>query len=81
MTPTARDVIRLVKQIEPLLAGQPRQLQGAVLADLLAIWLAGHYVEGDQAATTELRAELLKHHLETVDRLVPVNEKMMGLNE
>jgi hypothetical protein len=34
-------------------------VQGIILADLLAIWLAGHQVEGDPQATTKIRGELL----------------------
>jgi hypothetical protein len=75
---TPDDVARLVGRIAPLLASQPPELQGAVLADLLAIWLAGHVVEGLPEATRRLRAEILKLHLETVERLVEINAKRMG---
>jgi hypothetical protein len=67
----------IVDQIAPLLAGKPAGLLGAALADLLAIWLAGHHVAGDEKATRTLRAELLAMHLLAVDSLVPVNAKIM----
>ena len=41
-----RAVRKLVQRIRPLLAGRAAQMQGAVLADLLAIWIAGHIVPG-----------------------------------
>ena len=68
----------LVAQIKPVLAGQPPEIQGAVLADCLAIWLAGHYVTGDEDATRTMRAEFLAAHFSLVRQLVPVNAKMMG---
>ena len=40
--------------------------QGGALADLLAIWLAGH--------PREYRAALLDHHLAAVRKLIPLNE-------
>ena len=41
----------LENQVFPLLKGHPPEMQGCVLADLLAIWLAGHHVAGDEDAT------------------------------
>lgn len=32
----------LIEKIRPLLAGHPPALQGIVVVELLAIWLAGH---------------------------------------
>ena len=66
------DVVRLVEQIRPILAGQGPWCQGAVLADLVAIWLAGHTL-GDPKQDDELRANLLTVHIEMVKKLVPVN--------
>jgi hypothetical protein len=72
------DVGPLVEQVRPLLAGQASELQGAVLADLLAIWLAGHHVPGDVRATRDVRADLLAHHVHWVRKLVPVNAGLLG---
>lgn len=72
------EIIALVALIRPLLAGRRGEVQGAVLADLLAIWLAGHHVAGDAEATQSLRAELLALHLEGVTKLVPVNAYLLG---
>jgi hypothetical protein len=70
------DVTRLVETIRPLLAGKGAPIQGAVLADLLAIWLAGHIMT-DDAATAELREELLANHIAMVRRLIGPNEAEM----
>ena len=35
-------VLGLVERIKPLLAGNDPEIQGAVLAELTAIWLTGH---------------------------------------
>lgn len=63
----------IVDQIRPLLAGQPAELVGAVLADLLAIWLAGHIIPDDPAETNALREALLDFHIRLVRRLIPVH--------
>jgi hypothetical protein len=49
-----------------------------VLADLLAIWLAGHVVFGDANATKRIRERALKLHISQVWRLVKVNAKILG---
>lgn len=54
------------------LAGRPPGVQGAVLADLVATWLAGH--QGPNAE--DLRAELMALHIRLVLDLVPINESM-----
>jgi hypothetical protein len=71
-------VAPIVESIRPLLAGKPPELQAAVLADLLAIWLAGHYVEGDEAATRKMRAELLAEHCVAVRQLTRINARIIG---
>ena len=54
----ADEVETLVRQIAPLLAGRPAVVQGAALADLTAIWLAGHLIEGDANATRAMRKRI-----------------------
>ena len=71
-------IARTIDQIKPLLAGRPAEFQGAVLADLLAIWLAGHHVAGDEKGTRSLRAELLAQHCFAVRQLTAVNAKIIG---
>lgn len=61
--------------IKPYLAGLGAEVQGAVLADLVAIHLAGHIAVGDPTETERLRAELLSVFLDAVRDLVVVHEK------
>ena len=69
----AERVASIVEQIRPLLAGLGCEIQGAVLADLLAMWLAGHIGEHE----AELREELLACHIACVRALIPFNESML----
>jgi hypothetical protein len=61
------------------LAGIGPDMQGAILADLVATWLAGHMVPArvDDPAAGELREKILADWLEIVRRLVPINERMI----
>jgi hypothetical protein len=61
----------LVEQIKPLLAGRNPTLLGAVLADLVSMWLAGHF------GSAGLREELLRLHIQQVRDLIPVNEQII----
>jgi hypothetical protein len=65
----------VVQQIRPLLAGLRSESQGAILADLLSLWLAGHLVPGSQEETDELRTLLLDNHIEAVRALIPSSEQ------
>ena len=69
-----KEVERIVNAIKPLLAGHPPEVQGAVLADLLAMFLAGHV--GPDADT--VREDLLWFHIDLVRQLIPVNEKLQA---
>ena len=69
----------LLNDISSLLAGKPPQVQGAVLADLLARWLAGHIDLDSSSKTDKLREEILREHLDVIRKLVPVNAKTIGL--
>jgi hypothetical protein len=66
-------VTALVEMIKPFLAGEAAAVQGAALADLLSIWLAGHIVPGDPAATKLMHDELLQFHINGVRELIPVS--------
>ena len=65
----------LIDEIGGLLWGYGPDMQGAILADLLAMWLAGHLVPGDKAATKKAREALLQEHIKCVRELIPENEK------
>jgi hypothetical protein len=69
----ADETLELLSRIGPILAGRPPQVQGAVLADLFATWLAGHFAETPEQ-TAELREVLLEQHLDLVRKLIPLNE-------
>jgi hypothetical protein len=68
----------LTDEIKPVLAGHPASVQGAVLADLLAIWLAGHVIPSDDVETAKFREDLLQSHLAIVRKLIPVNAELIG---
>jgi hypothetical protein len=57
---------RIVEQVKPLLAGHDPAVQGAALADLLSLWLAGHH--------PDLRERMLTMLIEGVRALIPFNE-------
>jgi len=56
-------------KIQPLLKGLGPDIQGAVLADLLSIWLAGF--------PEEMREDVLTLHIEQMRPLIEVSAKMM----
>lgn len=61
----ADEALKISERIKPLLAGHGPDMQGAVLADLVSIWLAGH-----PAAMREI---VLREWLTAVRQLVPVS--------
>jgi hypothetical protein len=65
----AADVVTIVDRIKPLLAGRDPEVQAAILADLLAMFLAG--------CAPAFRDEVLQMHIEYVRHLTEVNEKIM----
>lgn len=69
-TPKAAVIVEIVERIRPLLAGHHPAIQGAALADLLAIWLAGH--------PAAFREDLLTMHITKVRELIPVNARIIG---
>jgi hypothetical protein len=69
--PDPKLVAEIVERMRPLLGGQHPAVQGAVIADLLAIWLAGHQ--------HDIREALLDSHIQHVRELVPVNVAAMGV--
>lgn len=66
------EIQRVTDQIRPLLAGRGPDIQGAVLADLVSMWLAGHQ------CSAALREEILALHVETVRALTPVNLALLN---
>ena len=75
----ADHVRTLIDRISPILRGQDREVQGAVLADLLAKWLAGHCVPDDRFQTILMRGRILHQHMKIVRDLAKVNAMQMEL--
>jgi hypothetical protein len=59
----------LVRAIKPILRGHAPEIQGAVLADLAAFWLAGH--------PSIMRPGVMKFHVEMITTLLPINEALL----
>jgi hypothetical protein len=57
----------LVEKIKPLLCGVGPDVQGAALAELLSLFLAGH--------APEVRARVLELHLDVVRDLTEINAR------
>jgi hypothetical protein len=64
-------------KIAPLLANNAPEVQSAALADLTAMWLAGHFVNNNIAETRKLRQLLLHEHIKLIQQLIPLNEKKL----
>lgn len=65
----APTVAAIVEAIRPLLAGRHSAMQGAVLASLTGVWLAGH--------RPEVWSSLLNMHMESVRQLAHVEREAL----
>lgn len=74
----ATEAAQLYDAVAELIRGHHPYVQGAVLADMLAMWLAGHNLLGDKKGTREMRETLLAEHIKAVRDLIPVNEKILA---
>lgn len=63
-------VIRIIEAIRPILAGHKPQVQGAVLSELLATWINGHFDLAGRKETKELREAILNAHMSAVKDLM-----------
>jgi hypothetical protein len=75
------EVLAIVELIKPILAGRGSPVQGAVLGELLAIHLAGHWIPGQPHQTQELRDSVLMTHCAFVRQLAIVNAELMGTDQ
>jgi hypothetical protein len=57
----------MMEAVKPIFAGVPPQIQGAVLGNLVALWLGSHYLAGDDAMEY-----LLNRLIEQVRALQPI---------
>ena len=76
MTDDADVALKVSRAIQPFLNGLGAEIQGAVLADLLSLWLAGH-IASTPEATAALRDDILVHHIAAVCDLIPVSEQQI----
>lgn len=74
----ATEAAQLYDAVATILRPYHSYVQGAVLADMLAMWLAGHSLIGDRKGTREMREGLLAEHIKHVRELIPQNEKMLA---
>jgi hypothetical protein len=75
----ASRALSLRYKIMPILEGQGPDVQGAVLADLLSLWLAGQIVLDDNGGidreqTVKMREDMLALHIEHVRLMLPSSE-------
>jgi hypothetical protein len=77
--PNVDDVTRVVPEVHKLLRNLPPQIQSAILADCLALWLAGHRAVDptDTEGLAEFRETLLAEHIDLVRKLLVVNDQML----
>ena len=74
MTDEGGEALALARQVSKLFQGRDPMIVAAALADLHAMLLAGY--EGENIR--EIREELLQLHVESVRRMIPVNEMMFA---
>lgn len=65
----AVSVLEAAKQIAPILAGRPPDVQSAILGELVSIWLSG--------CEPAARENIFSIWLELVRKLIPANEKIL----
>lgn len=66
------------RKVQRVLAGEGQYVQMAVLADLVSVFIAGHFGD-DEKATAEVRAWALSEFVRVVDGLVPLSAAERGL--
>lgn len=70
-------VEHLVNQIRPILRGYPAEIQGAVCANLIALWIAGHRDADNPRAPgpAEFREQLLTDAIDFIRDLIPFEDE------
>jgi hypothetical protein len=64
-------------QLHDRIAGLEPEFQSAVIAHLLATWIAGHRHD-DKDVLANFRETLLQNHIELVRQLIPVEDARLG---
>ena len=65
------EVLELTERISPLLHGNPPGVQGAVLAELVARFVAGHFHDDGKEASAKVRRSVIADFVKLVRGLVP----------
>ena len=65
---------KIVSACSGILHGHDVTVQGAALADLLAMFIAGHQAG---AETDTLREDILRLHIDHVRALIPINAELL----
>ena len=58
-----------------IFAGEEPEVQGAALADMMAVFLRGHRIYGDDRGERELQEDVFQHWIETVRTLMLLYDK------
>jgi hypothetical protein len=75
------DFVNRCERIYRVLTGAGSETQGSILANLLSLWLAGHFIHDptsggiDRVATNELRTAMLHEFIKLVRDLIPLSEE------
>ncbi len=74
------DTSERLRQIFAELSDDPI-VGGAIIADCLAIWLAGYRIPGDDGKTYELRSSLLRDLITLVWELIAMYTERIGTSQ
>jgi hypothetical protein len=72
------DALDLSDQVKPILSGHNPNVVGGALADLVALYVAGHRTgSADKALRAKMQEDVLGAWLELVERLIPGQNAMI----
>ena len=78
MKDDVQEIMNMVERIRMVLRGHSPDIQSAVIADLVSMFLAGHVVIDDRKIdhenTNTVRMEALRNITELAIKLIPTNE-------
>jgi len=74
------DFVNRCERISRVLHGVDPEIQGAALANVISLWLAGYFMPDasggiDRALTDELRTEILDEFIKLLRSLIPLSEQ------
>lgn len=79
MTIPIDEIAKRAITMHEYVAGLPPEYQSAVIAHLLATWIAGHQsVTRDKTALVKFREELLTKHIKLVRDLIPMEDARLA---